>query len=67
MSLDYIRRHYGVPAFRGGEISYRGDMGWIKGSHNSHLSVGIDGYSRTFYIHPTDVDLVYAAPDKGTI
>lgn len=46
MSLDYIRRYYGVPAFEGTEITYtwpHGEQrtGVIVGAQDAHLMVSL--------------------------
>ncbi|MBB3665963.1 hypothetical protein FB384_004922 [Prauserella sediminis] len=54
MSLDYIRRHYGVPAKRGGRIrDYQGRSGVITGAADASLTVRLDGERRSVRYHPT--------------
>lgn len=61
MSLDYIRRYYGVPAFEGTEITYT----WPHGERRSGVIVGAyegaayllvslpDLYDEPVPMHPT--------------
>lgn len=62
MSLDYIRKTYGVPAKRGGRIRYRderGDIfeGRITSARDGRLRVLVDdrvpGYRGRLILHPT--------------
>jgi hypothetical protein len=57
MSLAYVRKAYGVPAKRGGRISYTGDgrseLGTITGARGGHLRVRLDGIKHTMPFHPT--------------
>ncbi|GAA1208823.1 hypothetical protein [Prauserella alba] len=42
MSLDYIRRHYGVPAKRGSRVVVDGLPGTITGFRDQYLLVRLD-------------------------
>jgi hypothetical protein len=57
MSMQYIRKHYGVPAKRGGRIvfNYKGIpvFGTITGSVNASLRIKLDGDKRSGIYHPT--------------
>jgi hypothetical protein len=54
MSLDYIRKTYSVPAFRGRRIRYRsGPEGVITGSNGAYLRVKLDGDNHPGLFHPT--------------
>lgn len=57
MSMDYIRRAYGVPAKRGARISFvRGQQqvfGTIVGARNARLRVRMDGERTVCSLHPT--------------
>jgi hypothetical protein len=62
MSLEYIRRHYGVPAKRGARIRYTDGQGvvWtgrITSARGAHLRVLVDGrvpgYRGRLTLHPT--------------
>ena len=62
MSMGYIRRTYGVPARRGGRITYVDEQGvqWngaIKSASGAHLMVLVDdrapGYRGRLRLHPT--------------
>lgn len=56
MSMDSIRRFYGVPAKRGGRVVYTGGTvpahGTIVGSRGDLLRVRLDGTGRTLLFHP---------------
>lgn len=51
MSLEYIRKTYGVPAKRGGRIRYDGKIGVIASAPGAYLRVSFGGKIRT--LHPT--------------
>lgn len=60
MSMDYIRRTYGVPARRGGRVrveAYPGvrGMGTITSAPGAHLRIRFDGDAKTHHapFHPT--------------
>jgi hypothetical protein len=62
MSLQYIRRTYGVPAKRGGRIRYTDEGGHIfngriTSARGAHLRVLVDdrvpGYRGRMTLHPT--------------
>ena len=59
VSLDYIRKNYGVPAKRGGRVRLdypngRSVTGQITGTHGAHLRVlAQTGRPRVLYLHPT--------------
>ena len=62
MSLEYIRKTYGVPAKRGGRVRYTdGDgaiwNGRITSARGAHLRVLVDdrvpGYRGRLLLHPT--------------
>lgn len=57
MSLQWIRKHYGVPAKRGGRVEYAGgkkpEFGTIAGASGSRLSIRLDGVKHTMPFHPT--------------
>ena len=62
MSMDYIRRTYGVPAKRGGRVRYTDAHGYvwngrITGARNQYLRVLVDdrvaGYRGRLLLHPT--------------
>lgn len=57
MSLEWIRKRYGVPAKRGGRIEYTGEgkpeLGTICGASGGHLSIRLDGVKHTMPFHPT--------------
>lgn len=57
MSLAWVRKHYRVPAKRGGRVEYAGEtkpqLGTICGASGSHLSVRLDGVKHSMPFHPT--------------
>lgn len=57
MSLDWIRKYYGVPAKRGGRVEYTGsgdtELGTITGTSGPHLSIRLDGRKNALPFHPT--------------
>ena len=61
MSLEYIRRAYGVPAKRGARVEYSGNAavgklrGTIVGADGQYIRVRFDGNPArwTFSYHPT--------------
>jgi hypothetical protein len=65
MSLDYIRKAYGVPAERGGRVEYTGDgsarLGTISGASGSRIRIRLDGETRLGLYHPT-WELRYLTP-----
>lgn len=68
MSMEQIRRQYGVPAKRGGRVRFSPGVGTppvegtIKGSHYGRLRVLLDGSKRTAIFHPTWA-LLYLIPE----
>lgn len=64
MSMEYIRKTYGVPAKRGMQVRWRvrsgeWQVGTIVGSRGSYLRIRIDGFKYIGSYHPT-YDLIYA-------
>lgn len=60
MSMEYIRRYYGVPAKRGGRVRYTPDgnrylahEGVIVGSRGAHLRVRMGDEKKAGSYHPT--------------
>ena len=59
MSMDYIRRTYGVPAKRGARIRFDGVFGQfgitgcVIGSRNQYLRVRMDSTGLIWTLHPT--------------
>lgn len=57
MSLDYIRKRYGVPAKRFGRVEYTGQgkpaLGTITGARGARLLIRLDGQKNSFPYHPT--------------
>lgn len=54
MSMEYIRRYYGVPARRGARVKASGEAGTIVASKGCYLRIRFDGrpYGRVNF-HPT--------------
>ena len=61
--MEYIRKHYRVPARRGGRILFRGcAMGTIRSADGAYLRVKLDEFNRAVLIHPTwEVEYLDAA------
>jgi hypothetical protein len=57
MSMEWIRKNYGVPAKRGGRVEYTGEgrpeLGTIRSARGSHLQIQLDGVKHTMPFHPT--------------
>lgn len=58
MSMDYIRHSYGVPAKRGGRVTWWATLGaqavgTIVGTRGHYLRVRFDGEKRARTLHPT--------------
>ena len=58
MSMEYIRRYYGVPAKRGGRVTYTGGakktvQGTIVASRGQYLRVRWDEGDQVKTMHPT--------------
>lgn len=57
MSMDYIRRSYGVPAKRGGRVVYSGGaserQGTIVSARGGYLRIRLDGDKHAHNFHPT--------------
>lgn len=68
MSLEYVRRRYGVPAKRGGRVEYTGcgdvERGTIRSAKDGHLMIQLDGVKHTMPFHPT-WELRYLPEGKG--
>jgi hypothetical protein len=65
MSMEYIRKTYGVPAKRGGRVNYmfKEIMGTITGSRGGHLLIKLDGHKRSLPFHPV-WQIAYLDQDK---
>lgn len=59
MSIDYVRRYYGVPARNGGRVRYTGEgedrpeFGTIMSASGAHLNIRLDGQKHALPFHPT--------------
>ena len=58
MSMDYIRRTYGVPARRGGRIKFRPCQGlekegFVVAASGQYIRVRFADMRRTVLLHPT--------------
>lgn len=69
MSMEYIRRSYGVPAKRGARVEYTGEdspsLGTVTGSEGARLRIRMDGEQRTGIYHPTWELRYLPPPPKG--
>lgn len=75
MSMDYIRKTYGVPAKRGGRVEYSGAgrplMGTITGTEGAHLRIRLDCHKHALCFHPAwklrylDAAAIRASSGKG--
>ena len=68
MSLEYIRKTYGVPAFRGRTISFQGCLGEIVGADCMYLKIKLDERPlEILRVHPTwmiDYYMIRAADNQ---
>ena len=66
MSMEYIRNFYGVPAKRGGRISFtnakKAAQGTIIGSRGAYIRVRMDGSGMVHSLHP-EWHIVYLTPN----
>lgn len=53
MSMEYIRKTYGVPAKRGMRVTRDGRPGVITGSGSTYVRVRFDGWNHSRPCHPT--------------
>ena len=57
MSMEWVRKNYGVPAKRGGRVEYTGrgkrELGTIRWARGSYLMIQIDGVKHARPFHPT--------------
>ncbi|BCH20153.1 hypothetical protein [Mesorhizobium sp. L-2-11] len=57
MSIEWVRKTYGVPAKRGGRVEYKGEgkpeLGTICGASGGHLSIRLDKAKHPMPFHPT--------------
>lgn len=53
MSMDYVRRYYGVPAKRGARVVADGRPGVIVGARGAYIRVRLDGDKFARNWHPT--------------
>jgi len=62
MSMDYVRRTYGVDVRRGLRVAYgagdRRQLGTVTGATH-YVQVRFDGQRHSVNVHPTDPDLSY--------
>ncbi|WP_197747585.1 hypothetical protein [Mycolicibacillus koreensis] len=64
--MEYVRSHYGVPAFRGQAVEVDGRQGVITGSDGQYLRVRLDGEKHSVRAHPTwRVRYLDAAQEQG--
>lgn len=76
MSMEWVRKNYGVPAKRGGRVEYTGDksgprFGTITASVGPRLRIKLDGDDVALIYHPTwelrylDADAIKRCPKCG--
>lgn len=58
MSMEWVRKNYGVPAKRGGRVEYTGDrsgarLGTITASVGPRIRIKLDGDDVALIYHPT--------------
>jgi len=57
MSMEWIRKNYGVKAKRGGRVEYTGcgkpELGTIRSASGSQLMIQLDGVKHSVPFHPT--------------
>ncbi|WP_426237377.1 hypothetical protein [Pseudomonas sp. TWP3-2] len=57
MSMEYVRKSYGVPAKRGMRVLYTGcgrhEYGTIRSARNGRLMIRLDASKLTMPFHPT--------------
>jgi len=51
--MDYIRKHYNVPAKVGMRVKTEKGKGYIVGSCNAYLRIRLDGEKKSRVFHPT--------------
>lgn len=70
MSMERIRKRYGVPAKRGARVRYTGEgkdkpeLGTVTSAHGHHLRIRLDGHKHTHIFHPT-WELEYLEAARG--
>lgn len=68
MSMEYVRKTYGVSVKRGQRVAFElaGErrLGRVTGATH-YVRVRFDGQKRSVNIHPKDVGLNYNAPEGG--
>lgn len=57
MSIEWVRKNYGVQAKVGGRVEYAGggkvEIGTITGTINGRLRIRLDGNKHSMPFHPT--------------
>lgn len=57
MSMEWVRKNYGVPAKRGGRVEYTGcgkkALGTNRSANGAHLMIQLDGVKHAMPFHPT--------------
>jgi len=65
VTIEYVRKTYGVPATLGGRVTYNGTPGVIvRATH--YVVIRLDGRRPVVYVHPTDPGLIYGATEAVT-
>lgn len=66
MSMDYIRRVYGLAVKRGDRVRYANATGSIVAARGAYLRIRMDDHRRVFSLHPLDEDLkILKNPSTG--
>lgn len=52
MSMDWIRRNYGVPAKVGGKVKFHGMDAVITSARGHYLRLKMEGAKRSVIVHP---------------
>jgi hypothetical protein len=69
MSMDYIRRAYGVQVKRGDRATYTGcgkvEHGTVTGADGHYVRIRLDGHKHSGNFHPTWKLSIVATPKVG--
>lgn len=58
MSMEYIRKHYNVPAKRGGVVRYRSKVGRITSARGAYLQVLFPEMKLSLRLHPKSIEFL---------
>lgn len=67
MSMEYIRKYYGVPAKRGGLVRFEGQIGRITSARDAHLRILFPEMKRPLIFHPKSIEYVAAPLKEGVL